>query len=392
MAGGAPRAGCPRPPLPLPAVRALRALRAVLFGVCVSVCVASIGRRAPYAYSFIHSSIHPSTNAPTTPTHTQPRLGARILPIREIQAVGGVLRGDCLGRGWDQLALLPFTPKTGLDARGVLAGAGLLTNGARLWAHGRCVAVSDWTVPIDGLCVCVVHASRFSDSDTTPHTSWRTTQLGVAGSDEDKAVRLRKSWLRGQPAWSPPTPPQQQQEEDVETGSGSSSRRAAASGEETEEEEEQQRRARLVGGVRAALQGQLQAEAQEGARAAAAATTARALLRESERVLAALAYQDVLPPSSAMSSPPGGLTDDAAVASSSLVPLLPPSSADTKDDEQPSSPPPPPPPRPIFPIACFALRRRGRRRGRAGGGDGGVLGLEVRVRAADGYDAVLGCV
>ena len=97
VVGGAPRAGCPRPPLPLPAVRALRALRAVLFGVCVSVCVASIGRRAPYAYSFIHSSIHPSTNAPTTPTHTQPRLGARILPIREIQAVGGALRGGLPG-------------------------------------------------------------------------------------------------------------------------------------------------------------------------------------------------------------------------------------------------------------------------------------------------------
>jgi hypothetical protein len=55
------------------------------------------------------------------------------------------------------------------------------------------------------------------------------------------------------------------------------------------------------------------------------------------------------------------------------VPLLLPSTG-TKDDEPSSSPHQSP--RPVFPIARFALRRRARR---------GVLGLEVRVRAADGY-------
>jgi hypothetical protein len=58
--------------------------------------------------------------------------------MREIQAVGGILRADFLGLGWDQLALLPFTPT--LEAKGALAAIGV-TDGTKLWAYDSCVAV-----------------------------------------------------------------------------------------------------------------------------------------------------------------------------------------------------------------------------------------------------------
>lgn len=64
----------------------------------------------------------------------------------EICGVGRVLLGDCLGLGWDQLALLPPESNADADAddtlgtKKLLAAAGV-TDGRRLWAFGRCVAV-----------------------------------------------------------------------------------------------------------------------------------------------------------------------------------------------------------------------------------------------------------
>jgi hypothetical protein len=216
-----------------------------------------------------------------------------------------------------------------------------------------------------------------------------SNQLGTGGSDEEDPAVLDKRWVREQPTWTPPPPPPE------EEGGPVAAEGAGVGEEEVEEEEEgqrqqrQQHRDRLIGGVRAALEGQLLTEAR--ARAAAAATTATvgALLGESERVLAALAYQDVLPPSPA----PAGVhpPDASGRFADGLVPLLPPPEApgDAAQDhhhhhqqqqqQQQQQQSAAPLPRPLFPIARFALRRRRPH------SSAGVLALEVKLQAADGW-------
>jgi hypothetical protein len=111
---------------------------------------------------------------------------------------------------------------------------------------------------------------------------------------------LSKEWVRAQP------PIEADQEEEEDSGPAPSPAAAAAGaaddehdpqqgGEAEGEEEKRARRQRglCVAQVRAALRAQLAAERRAGARAAREAAAAGALLRGSERVLAAVAYQQV---------------------------------------------------------------------------------------------------
>lgn len=217
--------------------------------------------------------------------------------------------------------------------------------------------------------------------------------------DEGSPALLQKRWVKDAAREQQQQRRRRQVEEAEKSGSkasGTTGARCQGQGEEEGKEgpaqhekdrveaEEDEHRARLVSGVRAALQQRLAAEAQEKARAAAAASMVGRLLRESERVLAALAYREVLPLSLAAPSSSGhgfarGLVllvparRTAAAAAAEEEDGGGGGSGPAHDDEPVAAPLP----RPVFPIARFALRRR---KGRGGA----VVGLEARMQAADG--------
>lgn len=205
-------------------------------------------------------------------------------PLREFQGLAGMLRGDFLGYGWDQLALLPSSSST-LDGMGEVA----LTDLVHVWGPAGHCKLEDAPVKL------LEDKAAFRAADKARKKAAAAAFTSKGGGHENTQVRTtekKKKMKKGEKRHL--VEERFVAEEKIDWKDGEESVAAAAAPTEAEGETKE----RVLGKIQDALRQRLHDEEAEKRGLAQVEAQKRLLLIESERILTSMAYQDVLPSTS----------------------------------------------------------------------------------------------
>ena len=203
--------------------------------------------------------------------HEQPKQELHLL--REFQGIASLLRGDFLGSGWDQLALLPPPSSSSSLSSSSSSSMGEvgLTDLVHVWGHKGCCTIEDAPLKL------LDNKAGFRSADKARRKA--AAAAAVVGGGTTVGKKKKRPLVEQQPL-----------EEEKGGGGAATAAAAAAAAAAVAEKKE-----RVLGKNREALRERLRDEEAERRRLARVEEQKQVLLRESQGVLTTMAYQEVLP-------------------------------------------------------------------------------------------------